>query len=54
MRVDDALSLAYALQSAANKAIAEGRDEFDLMEALSDEAEAARDELVDAIGEAQD
>jgi|GEM_PF-3448877 len=53
MKVDVALSLASALRGAANKAIAEGKDEFDLMDALSDEAEDARDELVDAIQEAQ-
>lgn len=53
MRVDVALRLAAALQFAADKALAEGQEEFDLMAALSDEADAARADLVAAIQEVE-
>lgn len=53
MKVDVALRLSAALLEAAEKAIKKGQNEFDLMEALSDEAASARADLVEAIQEAR-
>lgn len=53
MTIDQALELAAALVTAANKAVAEGKPVVDLAPVLQAADDAAREELQIAINEAQ-